>query len=95
MGNHGSIRRARLGMLLQLRQEGFDLPLDLAPRGARLSFALWRVEQPVQLHQPVALAAQAPIPARTSLAPCQRNPKSDSGRPERRMATTGAITNAA
>ena len=57
------------GMLFQLRQEGFDLALDLATRGAGLPFTLWRVKQPIQLHQPVTLAAESPILRRKGLAP--------------------------
>ena len=57
------------GILFQLRQEGFDLALDLATRGARLLFTLWRVKQPIQLHQPVALTAEPPILRRKGLAP--------------------------
>ena len=56
------------GMLFQLRQKGFDLALDLATRGARLPFILWGVKQPIQLHQPVPLAAESPILRRKGLA---------------------------
>ncbi len=55
------------GILFQLCQEGFDLALDLATRGARLPFTLWRVKQPIQLHQPVTLAAESPILRRKGL----------------------------
>ena len=61
MCNHCGVAGMMLGMLFQLRQEGFDLVLDLATRGARLPFSLWRVKQAIQLHQPVTLAVEAPI----------------------------------
>ncbi len=60
MHHHRGVAGMVSGILFQLRQEGFDLALDLATRGARLPF-LWRVEQPIQLHQPVTLAAESPI----------------------------------
>jgi len=68
MCHHCGVGGMMLGMLLQLRQEGFDLALDLAARGARLPFTLWRVKQPIQLHQPVTLAVESPILRRKGLA---------------------------
>ena len=68
MRNHCGVDAMMLGMLFQLCQEGFDLALDLATRRARLPFTLWRVKQPIQFHQPVALAAESPILRRKELA---------------------------
>ena len=61
MRHHCGVDGMMLGMLFQLRQEGFDLALDLATRGVRLPFTLGRVKQPIQLHQPVPLAVESPI----------------------------------
>ena len=68
MRNHCGVDGMMLDMLFQLRQESFDLALDLATRGARLPFTLGRVKQPIQFHQPVALAAELPILRRKGLA---------------------------
>ena len=71
MRHHRGVGALRVvsGMLFQLRQEDFDLALELATRGARLPFTLWRVKQPIQLHQPVTLAVESPILRRKGLAP--------------------------
>jgi len=69
MRHHRRVGGMMLGMLFQLCQEGFDLALDLATRGARLPFILWWVKQPIQLHQPVALTAESSILCRKGLAP--------------------------
>ena len=70
MRHHRGVGALRVvsGMLFQLRQEDFDLALELATRGARLPFTLWRVKQPIQLHQPVTLAVESPILRRKGLA---------------------------
>jgi hypothetical protein len=38
MRHHRGVGGMVLGMLFQLRQEGFDLALDLATRGVRMPF---------------------------------------------------------
>jgi len=68
MRHHRGVGGIVSGMLFQLRQEGFDLAPDLATRGARLPFTLWRAKQPIQLHQPVPLAVESPILRRKGLA---------------------------
>ena len=68
MRHHCGVGGMMLSMSFQLRQEGFDLALDLATRGARLPFTLWRVKQSIQLHQPVTLAVESPIRRRKGLA---------------------------
>jgi len=68
MRHHRGVGGMVSGLLFQLRQEGFDLMLDLATRGARLPFTLWWVQQPIQLHQPVPLAVESPILRRKGLA---------------------------
>lgn len=68
MRHHRGVGGMVSGMLFQLRQEDFDLTLDLATRGARLPCTLWRVKQPIQLHQPVPLAMESPILRRKGLA---------------------------
>ena len=69
MRHHRGVGGMVSGLLFQLRQEGFDLALDLATRGVRLPFTLGRVKQPIQLHQPVPLAVESPIRRRKGLAP--------------------------
>jgi len=68
MRHHCGVDGMLLDMLFQLRQEDFDLALDLATRGARLPFTLGRVKQPIQLRQPVTLAVESPILRRKGLA---------------------------
>ena len=68
MRHHRGVGGMVSGMLFQLRQQGFDLVLDLATRGARLPFTLGWVKQPIQLHQPVTLAVESLILRRKGLA---------------------------
>lgn len=69
MRHHRGVGGMVLGMLFQLRQEGFDLALDRAMGGTRLPLLFWWVKQAIQLHQPVPLAAESPILRRKGLAP--------------------------
>jgi hypothetical protein len=69
MGNHHRrIFSMALGMLFQLGQKVFDLPLDAARSWARLTFFVGGVKASLQLDQPPALAFELPILSRKSLA---------------------------
>ena len=59
--HHLSIRRARLGVLFQLSQKVFDVPLDLTARGAWLTGLLGRIEPAIQFDQPIALTLETAI----------------------------------
>ncbi len=61
MCHHLRIFGARLGVLFQLGQKLFDLPLDLSAGGAGLTFSLGRIQSSVQFDQPTLLTFELTI----------------------------------
>ena len=66
--HHLGIGRARLGVLLQLRQKVFDLPLDLTPRGRRLIGLLRGIQSAIQFDQPITLTLETAVLSRERAA---------------------------
>ncbi len=64
MRHHLGIGRARLGMLFQLGQKVFDVPLDLTARGAWLTGLLGRIQPALQFDQPIALTLETAVLSR-------------------------------
>jgi len=65
--DHPRVSRTALRVLLQLGQKLFDLTLNLLAGRAQLTLDLWRVETPLQFHQPVPLAFELLIAGGKSL----------------------------
>ena len=59
--HHLGIGRARLGVLFQLSQKVFDVPLDLTARGAWLTGLLGRIAPAIQFDQPIALTLETAV----------------------------------
>ena len=66
--HHLGIGRARLGMLFQLSQKVFDVPLDLTARGGWLTGLLGRIQPAIQFDQPIALTLEAAVLSRERAA---------------------------
>jgi len=73
MGNHRRIFGMAVGMVFQLAQKVFDLPLDAARGWTWLSFVVWRVKSSLQLDQPSAVAFELPVLSRKPLAVLHHN----------------------
>lgn len=68
MRHHLGILRGGLGVLLQLSQKVFDVPLDLSAGGAWLTVWLGGIQSPVQFKQPTPLTFETAILGRERAA---------------------------
>ena len=66
--HHLGICRMRLGVLFQLSQKVFDLPLDLTTRGAWLTDLLRGIQPAIQFDQPIALTLETAVLSRERAA---------------------------